>query len=243
MDNPRDLRYSGIVRLGAVALAAAAILAGRTGRQFQLKKLVTNSTFQSFRAALAVLVLPAACLAFTGCTATDVSNRPRTGFEQLLMSTATDNALQAVEIPEVRNETVYVDGRYLDSYDEPYVLGSIRALLSRNGAMLQDERENADVIVEPRSGALGIDHSESLVGIPKFPIIIPAVGTFETPELSLYSSTKEDSVSKIALLAYRRDGSHVFSREDLVGKSHLHQYKILLFVNVNFTDIPAREGY
>ena len=192
---------------------------------------------------LRLLLSGAAIFVFAGCTATDVSNQPRTAMEQLLFSTATDNALEAVDIPEVRDETVFVDGRYLDAYDEQYMLGSIRSLLSRNGALLQYNREDADIIVEPRSGALGIDESESLLGLPSVPIVLPAVGTFETPDLSLYKSTKEDSVAKIGLLAYRQDGSHLFSRDDLVGKSHLHQYKVLLLINVNFTNIPARKDY
>ena len=200
-------------------------------------------TIDQLRSCASILAVALATTAFVGCTSTDISNRPRTALEQLLLSTATENALSGMEIPEIQGETVFVDGSYLESYDEPYVLGSVRALLSRSGALLQTDRENADVIVEPRSGALGIDHSESIVGIPQLPIIVPGVGTFETPELSLYSSEKDDSVAKFALLAYRNDGSHVFSREAPVGKSYMHQYKVLLLFTVNFTDIPAREGY
>ncbi|MFP4281632.1 MAG: DUF6655 family protein [Opitutales bacterium] len=180
---------------------------------------------------------------FFGCTATDVSERKRTAIDQLLMSTATDEALANVEIPQIRGETVYVDNRYLETYQEAFVLGAIRELLSRNGALLRHDREAAAIIVEPRSGALGADMAQSLVGLPAFPLVVPGAGTFETPELALYSAKKADSVASLALLGYRQDGSHLFSSGPLVGKAHFHQYEFLLLLNINFTNIPAREDY
>ena len=178
-----------------------------------------------------------------GCTASKISVPERTGIEQLLLSTAADNALKGISIPQVTGERVFLVETYVDSYDRAYVIGSIRALLSENGALLQETRETADIIVEARVGALGVDSSNSLLGIPSLPIPIPAVGTVETPQLALYAAKKEDSVSKIALLGYRNDGSNVFSTEPLSGQSHFHQYEILLLVKINFTDIPEREGF
>lgn len=182
-------------------------------------------------------------IAFSGCTSSKISVPERTGIEQLLLSTATDNALKGISIPQVAGERVFLVETYVDSYDSAYVIGSIRALLSENGALLQETREAADVIVEARVGALGVDSSKSLLGIPSLPMPIPAVGTVETPEVALYAVKKEDSVSKIALLGYRNDGSNVFSTEPLSGKSHFHQYEFLLFLKINFTDIPERDDY
>lgn len=197
----------------------------------------------AFKATKSLAIAGTLGFILAGCTSTSISEAPRTGIEQLLFSTATDEALAAVELPEVANQTVYVEDRYLDTYDQPYVLGAIRALLSEKGALLRDDREAADIIVEARSGALGADRAESLLGIPSIPLIIPGAGTFRTPELSLYSSKKSDAVSKLALLAYRRDGAHLFSTESMVGKSHFHQYKLLLLINLNFTNIPERDDY
>lgn len=168
---------------------------------------------------------------------------PRTSIEQLLLSTAVDNALKGVELSEVEGEAVYVDARTLEAYDVEYVLGSIRALLSENGALLQDDRESADIIVEARSGGLGMDVSGSLVGIPAIPLIVPGAGGIEFPEIALFSTNKQDSVSKIALAGYYDDGSNAFSTEPLVGKAYFHQYKFLLLLRLNFSDIPERRRY
>ncbi|MCC5840417.1 MAG: hypothetical protein JJT96_09840 [Opitutales bacterium] len=179
----------------------------------------------------------------SGCTASSQTQPPRTAIEQLLLSTAVDNALKGVQLPEVAGERVYVDSSMLEAYDRGYVVGSIRALLSENGALLQGSRDNATMIVEARSGGLGIDVSDSLLGIPSIPIIIPGAGTSEFPELVLYASNKQASVSKIGLLGYYVDGTNAFSTEPLVGTSYFNQYRFLLLLQINFTDIPERRRF
>ncbi len=185
----------------------------------------------------------AAALFATGCTSSSQTQRPRTGIEQLLLSTAVDHALEGVEIPQVNGKKVFVEGSMLEAYDRPYVLGSIRALLSENGALLQTGRDDAEIIVEPRSGALGTDVADALLGIPSIPIIIPGAGTSEFPEVVLYSSNKQNTVSKLALLGYYQDGANAFSTESLSGTAYFNRYKFLLLLTVNFTDIPERARY
>lgn len=192
----------------------------------------------------ATALVAAAAMLITGCSSSKISVPERTGIEQLLLSEATDRALTGISIPQVAGERVYLVEDYVESYDSAYVLGSVRALLSENGGLLQPSRGTADIIVEARVGALGVDSSESLLGLPSLPLPIPAVGTVETPEVALYAAKKKDSVGKIALLGYRADdGSNVFSTEPLSGKAHFHQYEFLLFLKINFTNIPERDGY
>lgn len=199
--------------------------------------------FPTLKRLAAVTSMFAAVIVFTGCTTSNITTPERTAIEQLLLSTATDNALKGVQIPQIAGEKVFLAETYISSYDQPYVTGSIRALLSENGALLQQNIEDADVIIEARVGALGMDSSGSLVGIPELPIPIPSVGSFETPQVALYASEKQDTVAKIALLGYYQDGTNLFSTEPLEGKSYFHQYDFLLMLRINRTDIPEREGY
>lgn len=192
-------------------------------------------TFGASALALAMLV--------SGCTSPTYSEPDRTGIEQLLLSTAVDRALEGVELPELNGRKVYFDASLLESYDVNYVRGAIRALLAENGALLVDSRYDSEIIVEARSGALGIDGSKSLLGIPEIPLLVPGAGGVTIPELALYSSRKQDSVSKLALLAYNREGERVFSTPALAGYSHFHNYSVLLLIDLNFTDIPEREDF
>ena len=68
-------------------------------------------------------------------------------------------------------------------------------------------------------------------------------GQSEFPELVLYASNKQASVSKIGLLGYYVDGTNAFSTEPLVGTSYFNQYRFLLLLQINFTDIPERRRF
>ena len=144
---------------------------------------------------------------------------------------------------ELRGEKVFVDDSYLDSYDVNYVKGAIRAKLSDSGVILVGSVDEADVVVEPRCGGLGIDPSKSLLGIPSFPVPVPGVTSTETPELVIYGKEAMDSVTTIAILAYDVNGKQILSTKPVAGTSYFHNYKFLLLIHLNFTDIEAREDY
>ena len=112
----------------------------------------------------------------TGCTTVKTTTTARSATEQLLLSTATDHAMQTTGLEMLAGHTVFVDGTYFDSYDAKYVLGTIRDGLSRAGARLTDKLTNSAVVLEPRSGALAIDESETMFGIPAVTLPIPLSG-------------------------------------------------------------------
>ena len=181
----------------------------------------------------------AALLAQTGCHQLTVSEPKRTATEQLLLSTAADRALQDVNLAPLRGKKVFLEEEYFKSYDQQYILGAIRELISKNGAFLARKIGEADIIVEARSGGLGIDSRSTLFGIPAIPFPIPMVGTIATPEVALYKSELHDSTGKFVLLAYdNQTGGYVHSTGSLAGKSYFNHYKILGFFHWRSTDIP-----
>src|SRR5262249_35851034 len=160
----------------------------------------------------------AAVLGFllTGCHTVNVSKPKRTATEQLLLSTAADRGLQGVELAPLRGKKVFLEEQYFRSYDQEYILGAIRELISTNDAFLVRKIDDADIVVEARSGGLGIDTRTNLFGIPALPIPIPMVGTIATPEVALWSSILHDSTGKFALLAYdNRTGGYIHSTGSL----------------------------
>ena len=187
-------------------------------------------------------VLTFCCVASTaGCMKTRLTDPKRTASEQLLLSTAADRALAEAEtqVSVLAGRTVYINTSYLESYDQYYVNGAIRDLLSRAGALLMNDIKDADIVVEPRSGALSIDSGSALGGIPSIPIPIPTVATLETPEVAFFKSENQASVGKFALLAYERESrQHVFSTPALVGTAYRNHYQLLGVVKFLRTDIP-----
>lgn len=174
-----------------------------------------------------------------GCHAVEVSKPKRTMAEQLLLSTAADRSIEGVDLSVLRGKRVFLEDRYFDSIDKPYVIGAIRELISTNGALLVSSVDRADIVVEARSGALGIDTRETLLGVPSIPVPVPFAGTVTTPEISFYKSEKADSLGKFALLAYEREsGAHVHSSGAMVGASRFHYYRVLSLIHWRRTDIP-----
>jgi hypothetical protein len=182
-----------------------------------------------------------AALVLDGCVTNNTTTPARSATEQLLLSTATDRALRSANLAVLANRKVFLDATYFDSYDSKYVLGTIRDALSRAGALLQESETNSDVIVEARSGALSIDSSDLLFGIPNMGMPIPLAGVVQIPEVAFYKSDKQHSTAKIALLAFAREsGAHVYSSGPLDGKSYDKHYKVL-FLSWIHTDVPEKQ--
>lgn len=174
-----------------------------------------------------------------GCTTTDTTQPMRSASEQLLLSTAADRALATAQLAEFKGKKVFLDTNYFDSYDSKYALGEIRDAISRAGALLVADAKSSDVIIEARSGALSIDGSKSLVGIPQTAAPVPLSGSLALPEIALYKSEKQFSTAKIALLAYANDSrAHIYSSGPLVGKSYFKTFKLLGVISWESTDIP-----
>jgi hypothetical protein len=175
----------------------------------------------------------------TGCHSLKVSEPKRTAAEQLLLSTAADRGLHGVDLSPLRGKKVFLEEQYFRSYDQEYILGAIRELISKNGAFLVRKIDDADIIVEARCGGLGIDTRLSLFGIPEIPIPIPFVGTIATPEIALYKAELHDSTGKFVLLAYdNKTGGYIHSTGSLAGKAYFNYYKLLGLFDWRSTDIP-----
>ena len=183
----------------------------------------------------------AALLLLTGCADFTMTNPPRTVTEQLLLSTAADQAIKSASLDMFQGKKVFIDGTYFDAYDSKYVLGAIRDAFSQAGALLAVDAGSSDMIVEARSGAYSIDYNSSLIGIPTLGVPIPLAGTVSIPELAFYKSSQQHTIAKFALLAYdTKSRAHFYSSGPMVGKSYNNFHKILGFLWTG-TDIPEKK--
>ena len=80
----------------------------------------------------------------------------------------------------------------------------MRERLCASGALLVKTEDKAEVIVEVRSGALSMDTSQFLVGLPAMTLPVPLTGLVPTPQLGLYVKDSFNSTAKFALFAYER---------------------------------------
>lgn len=176
-----------------------------------------------------------------GCAQTRVTEPPRSAVEQLLLSTAADRALAQEDFAVFNRMKVYLDERYFEAVDEEYVLSALRNALSSAGALLVANMDEAEVIIEPRSGALSTDASTSLIGVPSVPVPIPLAGTVVTPELALYRSEKQFATAKIALFGYwKQSREHLHSSGSLVGRAKHNYYTLLGYLKYTDTTLPEK---
>lgn len=179
----------------------------------------------------------------SGCHSIKITEPARTATEQLLLSTAVDNAVKDIDLSILSGRKVFFDQTYFKSYDEGYAVGTIRELISKSGGLLVPDKKDSDLVVEARSGGLGIDSRDSLFGLPELTVPIPLAGQIQSPEISLYKAQHADATAKFALLAYETTpGTFAHATGSMVGKAKFHHYKILGFINWRATDIPERQS-
>jgi hypothetical protein len=133
-----------------------------------------------------------------GCTSARTTNTARTAREQLLISNAVDHSLAKIDFAAFQGSKIYVEEKYLDCVDKGYLVGSIRHRAMVNGASLVAKPEDADIVLEIRSGAIGTDTADSFLGTPE--IVLP--GMLTLPEVRLIARNNQSAMAKIGLVAY-----------------------------------------
>ena len=174
--------------------------------------------------ALALLVLSGL---FGGCASIRTTDPPRTATEQFLMSQAVSEAVEQLSADALRDRVVFLDTSYLSPTPTPelsYLTADLRARLLLNGVRLAPSREKAQIIIEPRTGGIGIDRLEYLLGIPSFamPNVGGSVGSLPllTPELAILKSTRQRGYASVAFVAYWSDtGELLTSSGPFIGRT------------------------
>ncbi len=142
----------------------------------------------------------------------------RVATEQLLISDAVDRAVERIDFHAIRGQKVFLDIQYLTGIKGPgvvnmnYVVSSLRQQLIAANCQIQEKREDADVIVEPRVGALGTDGHEVTYGIPQTQAISSAAALLPNtpllpsiPEVSIGRSDAQTGIAKVVVFAYHRE--------------------------------------
>lgn len=154
-----------------------------------------------------------------GCANIRNTDTARTGTEQLLISNAVDQALAKIDFRPLGGHKVFLDDKYLESVDKNYVIGSVRHRLLKAGAELAEKPDQADLVLELRSGAVGTDDHDLFVGIPAMnmgPLI-------STPELTFFKRVTQIGTAKIGLVAYDAKTRHVLG-EGAVTRSQARDH-------------------
>ncbi len=163
---------------------------------------------------LLLLVTLSALTWLTGCGTTT----QRVATEQLLMSDAVDNAISRLDFYHLKDQSVYLDTAFVRPVksvgfvNADYIISSLRQQIASAGCLIQDKREDADIIIEPRVGALGTDGHEVTYGVPQTQALSSAAALFSggapvpaVPEISFGRSDAQSGIAKVIVFAYERE--------------------------------------
>ena len=139
--------------------------------------------------------------------------------EQLLISDAVDSAIAKIDFSHLSGETVYLDTTYLRAVkgigfvNSDYIISSLRQQLAAARCLIQDSKEQAEIIIEPRVGALGTDGHEVTYGVPQSTSAIATAAAAissgppvsAVPEISIGRSDAQSGVAKVIVFAYERE--------------------------------------
>jgi hypothetical protein len=149
-----------------------------------------------------------------GCSTLRTTDPQRTATEQMLMTQAVSRACEQLSALALRDKLVWVDEQYvkLNEPEQAYLMGELRARLLESGVRLVLKREQAKIVLEVRSGGVGVDRLDYLLGLPAFVLGASAVGadvtgsperpTLITPEIAIVKNIKQQGYASVAFVAY-----------------------------------------
>ncbi len=145
------------------------------------------------------------------------SMNSRRATEQLLLSNAIDRAIAQIDFSVLSGQKVFLETRYItkqksSSYaNSNYFTSAVRQHMFASRCRVQDEKKDADYVVEARLGALGSDAHELVFGLPATNLVSTAATLLPNsppmptiPEISVARRDAQSSAAKIALFAYDR---------------------------------------
>ncbi len=191
-----------------------------------------------------VFGIAVACLALAACTNQRETTTTRTATEQLLISAAAERAAEAVaaDVPAGRKTFVVADN--FDAVDGKQAIGAIRAAILARGAALVGDRAQAEQIVEIRSGALGIDNSDTIVGMRESELPIPLTqGGITIPKIALFEKVRQLGIAKFAIAVYdAQTGLAVGKPEPKFGYARKNDYTAAFVISWKRDDIYEAES-
>lgn len=154
---------------------------------------------------LTTLLVAGALLWTAGCASTATTNTARTAREQMLLSNAVDQSLAKVDFTPLYDQKVFLNEKYLECVDKPYILGTLRHRIMLSGGHIVDKAEDAQIVMEVRSGGVGTDSTESFLGTPE--IALP--GMLTIPEVRVAERKSQFGFAKIGLVLYDAESKKI----------------------------------
>jgi hypothetical protein len=179
-----------------------------------------------------------------GCTTTRVTVTPRSGIEQLLIVRALERAAADLDVAPLTGRLVALELFGLTA-DREFARQFVAARLETRGLHIAPDPETAEVTLKLFASAVGVDSSETLVGVPA--LHVPVVG-LPVPEIALFKWARSRGQAEIQLYAYdAATGRFLEQVPTATGRSKFDVFTVLVVVSFTVSDLdrtpePARRA-
>lgn len=190
---------------------------------------------------IAVLLLSSGgCASFQS----KITGSSRSGAEQLLMTGTSDCAVASIDFRPLAGARVFLDTANLAASDSGWIDFSLRRAMARQGLLLVDDREDAQVIIEAALGAYGTDESDHSLSIPgAVPLGILPITTIASPS-AIGRKSRQDAVVKLALIALDAATHRLVWESGTIVQSQSLDRRFLAARNIaRSTTVPVLERY
>jgi hypothetical protein len=173
----------------------------------------------------------------TGCVTQKETHTPRTGVEQLLVSSAIDQSLERVDFTPLRSKKIFFETKYLDCVDKNYIIVAMHQRLLASNAKMVDKVDDAEIVVEIGSGGVGTDSQDMFVGIPEIPLAPPS--PIAIPKLAFFTRNKMNGTAKLLVVAYdAKTKSPVINAGSAMARSDQKTWNVLGTGTVQTGSVP-----
>lgn len=165
-----------------------------------------GSTVRLFnRRTVVVCLAMVVFLTMIGCGTTKWSDTSRTATEQLLISSAMDDAIDEYDFYPLTGRKIFIESKGVAATDKEYLLTILRQQLAANGVFIQETKDTADYILEVATGAVGTNRYDLMYGIPEttVPSILGSAST-SIPEVPFIKRTDQKAQVKLTMWAYNK---------------------------------------
>ncbi len=185
------------------------------------------------------LLLPAVvlCLLVAGCGSARVTLKARSGLEQQLLVRALERAVARLDLSRLVGKPVALD-LFALTEDKAFAKEFVTARLEQRGVHVVADAAKADLRLKILASVLGVDRSETLLGVPAFTVAVVTV-----PELALFKWVRYQGLSEVEILVFDgRSDRFVDAVPAGVGKAMYDEFTVLILISFTRSDLDEGPG-
>ena len=176
-------------------------------------------------------------LCTTGCSYVLFTTHERTAVEQELVVRSVDRAIGSLNTTALTGHRA-VFNLYGLTKDADFAKALLSDHLRARGIRLVEAWESPDVRLDVFASVMGIDQTESLIGIPA--LQAPVVG-IPIPEIALFKWNQNRSHTELRLFAFdQATGRLIEQAPDAEGRAKYDTFKVLLVITFSSSDLDER---